>query len=403
MKKLENCIVDNCIPSYTSCTFWNEGDIEYLGICNGDPLGNVIWEIVGKLQDIAGEDLSNFDIDSLLDICNQKAPLEITLISILNIIKNNQVCLKDYITTLEETIGNLQGSSSVKVNLKCFADIDNIGNILSITREQLDQLVIDNLCNHKQRIESIEGSIINIKSQIDNINNTSTVEELNFSTCIDGTIKPTSDQVKTISSSLCNLQTATGTPTKIAQALSKVPADWNTKFGLISGWNLTPAQWAEQYGNLLLVVARLEDRVTFMENNCCAVSCDDVKVGFSAIYNETNDGIILKFNSGSGTKIPFGFTDIGSTVTLTDIYDNSDDYPITIANATDIEIPITGIDPAGDITININVKMSNGIITCDKCLTKIISRPVCDFCTITATDKVTIVYQTCSSIEHPNT
>ncbi len=83
MKKLNNCVVENCIPTPSSCVEWNGGDIEYLGICNGDSLNNIIWEIIAKLEDLAGEDISSFDIDTLLDICNKKAPLEINLISIL--------------------------------------------------------------------------------------------------------------------------------------------------------------------------------------------------------------------------------------------------------------------------------------------------------------------------------
>ena len=73
-KKVNNCNTDNCIETQSSCTIWNGGDIDYLGICNGQSINNVVWEIVTKLEDIAGDDLSSFDIDSLLDICNQKAP-----------------------------------------------------------------------------------------------------------------------------------------------------------------------------------------------------------------------------------------------------------------------------------------------------------------------------------------
>ena len=95
MKKLKTCIVENCIPTPSSCVEWNGGDIEFLGICDGDSLNTLMWEVINKLEEIAGEDLSSFDIDSLLDICNQTAPNETTLINILNILKNNQICLKE--------------------------------------------------------------------------------------------------------------------------------------------------------------------------------------------------------------------------------------------------------------------------------------------------------------------
>ena len=131
MNRVKNCEVENCIPTPSSCVTWNGGDIEYLGICDGDSLNNITVEIVSKLQEIAGEDLSQFDIDSLTDICNQRAPNEITVLSVLNLIKANQICLKDFIDTLSEQLNSLLSNSGVSVNLKCYADFDNLGNSLS--------------------------------------------------------------------------------------------------------------------------------------------------------------------------------------------------------------------------------------------------------------------------------
>ncbi len=114
MKKLNNCVVENCIPTPSSCVEWNGGDIEYLGICDGDSLNNLLWEVINKLEEIAGEDLSSFDIDSLLDICNQTAPQEITILNILNVLKNNQICLKDFIDTLTEQLAELLNTQNCK-------------------------------------------------------------------------------------------------------------------------------------------------------------------------------------------------------------------------------------------------------------------------------------------------
>ena len=397
MKKVQNCVVENCIPTPSSCVQWNGGQIEYLGICNGDSLNNIIWEIITKLQEIAGNDLSSFDIDTILDICNQRAPLEINLISILTLIRDNQVCLKDYIDTLNDKINELSKSENVDVNLKCFSDFDNLGNILSITRSQLDQFVIDTLCNHKDRIENIEGSLVVLQNQINNIDINPTVNELSFGTCLDSTIKPTSSQVITTANEVCNIENSIGTPSEVAIALSKTPGDLNTEFGLIPGWDLTPSNWAENYGNLLLEVQNLRTRLNFIEDNCCALSCDDVKVGFSVVMNEDSTGVILRFTAGAGTNIPSGFTDIGSTVTITDIDGNSVDANIIISNNAEEEVIITGLNLLGDLDVNVTVRMSNGSITCEKCVSRKIKLPGCNSCTITATDTVTIMYKICTS------
>ena len=94
MKKVKSCETENCIPTPSSCIQWNGGDIDFLGICNGDWLNNILWEIITKLQEVAGEDLSGFDIDSILDLCSQKAPQEVNLLSILNVLRKNQICMK---------------------------------------------------------------------------------------------------------------------------------------------------------------------------------------------------------------------------------------------------------------------------------------------------------------------
>lgn len=397
MKKLQNCEVENCIPTPSSCVTWNGGDIKYLGICDGDSLNDIIVEIVSKLQEIAGEDLSQFDIDSLTEICNQKAPNEVTLLSILNLIKANQICLKDFIDTLSEQLASLLSNTGVTINLKCYADFDNLGNALSITREQLDQLVIDNLCNHKDRIETLEGKVVSLQSQIDNIDINPAVDEPEFATCIDAAIKPTSGQTVSIANALCDLRDATGDETDITSALGSTPADMNAEFGLLPGWIVNPQNWAENYNNLLIAFGNVWQRVKTIEMTCCALSCEDIKLGFSAVYNEDGDGIIISFTYGAGTVIPAGFTDGGSYGTITDIDGNVVDFNITIGNNSQEEVIIAGLNTTGELTISITAILGTGSLTCQKCLSKKVNKASCNYCEICATgaegSSVVIVYE----------
>lgn len=399
MKKVNECKVENCIPTPTSCNFWNGGDVEFLGICDGDPLNNLLWEILNKLKDIAGDDLSSFDIDSLLDVCNKKAPLEVTLLSILNLLKDNDICLKDYINTLSETVSELANQQAVSVNLKCFAQFDNIGNELSVTREDLDQLVIDKLCDHDQRITSLESGQVLLQNEINSINSNQTVDELSISTCIDSNELPTSTQLIKTSKAHCDLEDMTGAPVDIAVAISKVPSTDDSRYNTITGWILNPDNQAEVINNLLLKINNLEERLIFMEDNCCAVTCDDIKLGFTAIFNEDSDGIIIKFTSGAGTSIPLGFEDKGSIITVTDKNGNTSEGVIDIVeNFTDnleYELSVSGLDLTADLDVNITSKIGNDAITCEKCLTKVVKKSNCGFCQICndgATGELSIVY-----------
>jgi hypothetical protein len=410
VKKLTNCIVENCVPTPSSCIDWNCGDIKSLGICNGDPLCNVIWEIVYKLEEIAGEDIASFDIDELLNICNQKAPLEITLISILTLLKNNDICLKDYIDTLNDKINELSSIQGVKVNLKCYNELDNLGNSLSITREQLDQLVIDKLCNHKQRIESIEGDIITIKQDIIDLEINPVINELEFPIVCAATpslshpTAPTSSQVLNIAADLCALESQTGIPSDISSALGNTP-DYSTlapDIIVLPAYWASPNSWAQNYSNLLLALENALDRLSTIEETCCSIDCTDVMVGFTASFNEDNDGVIIKFTSGAGTNIPGGFLDLGSTITITDEDGNVETFitsdPDLIANNAIIEIPVSTLITVGDVNINVDTNIGNGSLTCSKCLNKTIKRAACSFCVLTATDTVTITYKICPTV-----
>lgn len=397
MNRVKNCEVENCIPTPSSCVTWNGGDIKYLGICDGDSLNDITAEIVSKLQELAGEDLSQFDIDSLADICNKKAPNEVTLLSILNLVKDNQICLKDFIDTLSEQLASLLSSSGVTINLKCYADFDNLGNALSITREQLDQLVIDNLCNHKDRIETLEGKVVSLQSQINNIDINPAVDEPEFATCIDAAVKPTSGQTVSIADALCDLRDATGDEGDISSALGSTPADMNAEFGLLPGWIVNPQNWADNYNNLLIAFGNVWQRVKTIEMTCCALSCEDIKLGFSAVYNEDGDGIIISFTYGAGTVIPAGFTDGGSYGTITDIDGNVVDFNITIGNNSQEEVIIAGLNTTGELTISITAILGTGSLTCQKCLSKKVNKASCNYCEICATgaegSSVVIVYE----------
>lgn len=388
MKRLQTCIVENCIPTPASCVSWNGGSIDYLGICDGDPLTDLIWEIIAKLKALAGEDIASFDLDSLLEICNKKAPAEVTLLSILTVMKDNQICLKDFITNLTEVVSELSNEQGVEVNLKCYTDLDNLGNALSITRASLDQLVIDNLCNHKQRIESLEGKVTVMQSEIDNIDLNTTVDELSFPTCINENILPTSDQVINTSQELCDLETALGNSSDIAAALSNTAPDLNAEFNAIPNWNVSPANFMENYSNLLLEVQNLRERIISMENTCCAASCKDVELGFSAVYNEDSTGLIIKFTSGAGTDIPAGFVDKGSTGTITDIDGNIESFTLDIVdnytNNNETDVALTGLNLSGNLTVSISAVIGNSSLTCDKCLSKEVKASACGYCELCA-------------------
>jgi len=390
------CETENCIPILSSCVIWNGGENTFLDVCDGISINNVIWQISNKLETFSIEDIASFDIDALVGICGKQAPVTVTTLSVLNAIKDNEICIKDFIDELSQQIVDLSNASTPDINLKCFLQTDNQGNNLSITRNSLDQLFVDNLCSDKLRIESLESAITQIQSEIANFENTVSVDELSFSTCIDPGSKPTSSQVISIANELCDIEAALGVSDDISVALGNTPGDLNTEFGAIPGWLATPINLAQNYGNLLLEVENIRQRLISIETNCCDVSCKDVELGFNVIFNEDKTGLIIRFTSGAGTNLPADFTDEGSTGTIKDKNGNVEDFTLTISNGYETEVSIVGLDLTGDLVVSITAVIGNDAVTCEKCLSKTIKTTgICDFCTVCVsgtTGTVVVIY-----------
>lgn len=416
MKKINNCEVENCIPTLSSCVEWNGGDIESLGVCAGESINLIIWEILNKLENIAGDDLSKFDIDSLIEVCNSKSPDSTSLISILNLLKQNDICLKDYINVLSEKINEISTDSNVSVNLKCFADIDNLGNVLSISRDQLDQLVIDQLCSIKSNIDSINGSIITIKSDIDSIKQTiDTSDEV--STCINPSYLSLPEQIKNTSTALCDLVSSTGTPSEIDAARIEINHTNAIKTGG-NGFTLDPTNLADHYLNLILEFNRLLARVSIIENTCCKTDCSSLLIDFNATFDSDSSEVTLDF---SPSTIPNGFFDNGTSITITDkngvsvnyttngitipyIVTYTGSYPNRIQTINSLTLSIDGL-ASGKLFVSFknNFVFKNEedeeILTCSDCSGKDINYVNSACCTITnvGEDVVTLTVRTCSS------
>jgi hypothetical protein len=411
----------NCIPTPAECVVWNSGNIESLGICNGDFLPKIIWEIVYKLQEIAGEDISQFDLDDLLTICNKKAPKEITLLSILTIMRDNQVCLKDYLLALEKAIADLTSDSTVKVSLKCYADFDSQGNSLGVTREQFDQLIIDNLCRHEDSITTLNGKVSSLQKQLDDFVSNPIVAEPEFTTCKAANAY-TSVHVKAIAEDLCQIEEDLGEPSEAALVLGATPENWSTsafddsltKYSLgDAGFIDEPQNVYQALKNALIAIDLLQRQVLEIQTTCCAPSCDKIKLGFTGTFGEEEPTVTLNFTRGAGTFIPSGFKDAGSTITITD-RNGVSVSTVTVENGgagaeiqmdgTIDDIDITGL-ATGRLLVSIKTKFvlkdanGNVITTCQDCVGGELNYITDACCAITnsGTEPVVITLKTCSS------
>jgi len=397
MKRVEKCTNEDCIPTPSSCKIWDDIDIPTLGICNGDSLNPLLSEIVSQIQNLVPKNLSSFDISGLLTICQKTAPEEITIISILTLLRDNHICLKSYINELEKQLAILFQDTSIKVDLKCYASFNGLN--LSITRDELDQLIINVLCKHEGTLDSADTSILKLQEAINEASRSRVIREVQVSTCVKSESLPLSVQVQNLSKEVCDYKQSIGTVTDITDALANTPTDLNPEFGSITGWNASPSNWADNYGNTLLEVQSLRTRILSIENGCCKVTCDDVYLGFTALFNTDMSGIVIKFTKGAGTSIPANFEDCGSSGSITDTLGNIQYFDIVISANSTLEVAIDGLSSTGNLVVNIEGKMCNTLkgIQCNKCLEKIVDRDPCQFCTLTAAGDVIVNYKLCDN------
>ncbi len=363
---------ENCIdPAFSSCTIWDGPDIPCLKICKGQTISKIVNTIATKLCEVLQPfDLSNLTIQCALDIFNKTEPTERTLLNILQLLVDNDCGLKQLIDGLRSELDGLSESNFI-INLKCLNQTDTFGNNIEIDRDSTIQLIINEICEIKNSFTYVNSKLISLQQQIDAIDVNPVYNEPTITTCIDNSDKPVSEQVKRTATEFCNYRTLIGNNSDIATARSKTPSDLNLKYGTEPGWIPSPQNLLHDLNNLNIIIGKLiEDNENF-KTNCCGFDCDDIKIGFG--IESTDDGIVLVFTSTYGNKIPEGFIDNGSLLTITQ------EGNINIVNSfidlknnySTNEISLTGFEAGKDIVMTLEVKLKNEDGTkCERLITK---------------------------------
>jgi hypothetical protein len=386
-------------PDVTSsnCIVWNGPDIPCISICQGDTISEVVYKaglVICELKDSIN--LEDTDLKCLVESCLTCPDPVKTLKNVIQLLIN-KVC------TLEEAIENIDGGTTTdsevfNVNLRCLAVIDGSGNVLNDdNNDEIIQSIIDQVCDNKTDIELLQNQVEDIDTRLTDLEDapapTLEIPDVNGS-CY-GTNASITDVVEDMAIDVCDYKEALGTVTQITQAISQQCTNLQVTYGGTTGFTATPTTLSQGVRNLWIVLCDVLNRVTSIEDTCCAPTCEAVKVGFQTVF-DTNV-VKLQFTSGAGTSIPFGFTDCGSEVTISDSDGNTVTMPLQIANnytSPDIDLSVFS---AGELlTFDVLVKMCSEGLTCEKCVSKVVRYSQEECCTITntGTATVTIMYET---------
>lgn len=378
------------------CIEWHGGPVPCLGICDGDMLSEAEKTIADKVCALVSDlDMSKIDISCVLDrVVTSEDKVIKTLVQILF---DNDCKLKDLI----DASGGGTTEVTLKLNLKCLKKFDEFGNEIPQDLNQTLQSLVNQACQNKDDITSLKSRVTDLENIVDSIDTSpQTPQEPKIATCVVPGLLPVSQNVVQLSNAFCEFKNIVGTITDLLNALSQQPGDLNDAYALFQGWNTTVANLGQSNSNQWIVIGDLLSRVSVIEQNCCAVTCDDIKLGFEVTPNEDVNGIFLKFTSKAGTSIPIGFDDCGSIVVITDKIGNSVQYPLVVANnATEGDFDVTGLDLSDFLTIEVTAKLCADGIGCEKCVSRLykMNNALCPFCEITVSgdegSSITIIYE----------
>lgn len=383
----------NCIETVTSCSIWDGPEMKCLDICPGDSLNDTIFAIARKICAAVGaDDFSTLSLQCLIDKLGVTLPTERTLINLLQLAFDNECLLKDLIDDLEELIQD--PNAPLTIDMRCLEVTDPYGNPIPVTQSSLNQTLVTAFCDLKDDVTSLQATVINLQNQIDALD-VDPYEEPELSTCLTTGTKALNEVVSEGFQNICDFNELVGDESSIQEAISAQCSELNAEFSGNPAWTVSPQSIAETVSNIWIAFCQYRDYVVDIRTNCCAPTCDKIKIGFLTTFNDNNT-VTLSFTSGAGTVIPAGFTDCGSELTITNQNGVSFSTTITIAQGDDSDEIDTSLFSTGDtLTFSLKARMCSESLTCEKCYAKVIKYSV-GCCTITniSDAPITITYQT---------
>lgn len=401
----------NLIVSSNTIT-WEGPNIPCIDLCTGDTVSSVVYKIAEHLCSIYSniEDLKTLDLKCVIENCNSSCDLkDYSLKAIFEVLLNNDCKLKELIDSLEYQINNIaEGGLILSLDLSC---LETHFNTLCIDKNQytlndLLQCFISMICDQETKIKDLSDRIQSLEVLITNLQNTvvtGTYTEPSFTTCANSLPLNHSSITPILAQLACDLRTDIGTATEIASALSqRCLADYISNSDII----LNPTNLAQDDLNKWVIICDLLDRIKALETNCCSPSCDDIKLGFSSVYTVSSQTLTLTFANNTGTSIPVGFIDNGSTITLSDTSNNTITLPITLSNGLIWVSPSLSLDFSNPVTVKINSNFIDSVtgLICLDCFGQTIPAQEieCQICKLCATngnagDEIQITYTTPSN------
>ena len=360
-------------------------------------------------------DLKDIDLKKVFDVCIACPQPIKTLQNVLQLIINKVTS----IDAILKTIGSASSTTGTTDVLlaSCFLPRTNAEGdpISKLPHADYTKLIATLVCDLKSgfnglsiRTENNEKYIEQLKLKFDGL---STEPKISPSECIASSniAIPLSEAVSKLDTEFCKIAKVIGTAPSLVAGINKQSSDLKnyTQLGssstmsTLTGWKLSPATVGDTLSNMWLTILDMRGAVKAIQDNCCKINCDSIVIDFSIKLNDERTEAKLYFASKS--KIPVGFRDCdpnGNILTITDSAGGSTQVRVKIASLatyalvsgvmTEPVVPIllgdTSLDNHLDYTFDMEACMTNGELTCQKCITKLVTyKDTCSYCEISVT------------------
>lgn len=323
-----------CNFTSSDCVIWQGPDIPCIKLCNGDSVSDVIHKLATELCKVLDTlNISTYDISCLNLTGCAPANFHDFLQALINLICNLQdCCINNGSTPSQRNSADAFLTQQMPVNPLYYYTNEFGDEVTTMTGRQYVTTIGNETATIGNRVSALETTVAehtveinNLQTQVDNIPTNN--QPLIYPTCVLPNIPTQLDVVvQALESQFCQLQSATGNPTQIFEAImqqcvnlggDQTLGGGGGNMASIPGWDNAMLTLSSAINNMWLTLCDIRSAVKNIQLNCCPTACNGIELIMFANITGPNLSIFV-----NGT-IPSGFANCLSAGALITVIDDT--------------------------------------------------------------------------------
>ncbi len=406
---------ENCAPQSSNCVVWQGPALECINLCKGDSISDVTYKLAVELCKIKdATDLTDLDLNCILDLCDGTPNPELTTAAVLQVIIDGLCCS---VTGLTSVTNGLTSKTSdlyeepILVLPACLQYIDPTTGlpVTTLVLSEYAILTAQALCDLRNTVSTQGNNILDLQVRVTALENDPgyvpplVTPNCTYGTVIAGVPAEMNILLDNLDARMCDFVTAVGNTTDITTAAglqcnllgAQTALSQTGTMATIPGWNNVISNMAQSMQNMWLTVCDMRAAMYDLKACCAAADCSAFFLAYTANTDVTRANVTLIFNAG--TVIPSGFTNCPgfSTLSITDgignTYTDTLDLVALSTNPSGATYAVNAafLNPAMPYTVTVTGCITKDGNTCSKVVTNVIAPPTTTTTTTTSTTSTT--------------